>query len=110
MANVAEKSEREAIYEQLLAELRARPEGKPLTGEELMSFIRRAPKMPDGWTSADDIRDFRGPLPDDDPDCPTADDRHVSAVLQQILSRDPVNLDVPAADLVREGRGPLPNP
>lgn len=33
-----------------------------------------------------------------------------SAVLQQILSRDPVNLDVPAADLVREGRGPLPNP
>jgi hypothetical protein len=28
----------------------------------------------------------------------------VSAVLQRILSRDPVNLGVPAADLVREGR------
>ena len=25
-------------------------------------------KGPEGWTSAGDIRDFRGPLPEDDPD------------------------------------------
>jgi hypothetical protein len=24
--------------------------------------------LPEGWSSADDIRDFRGPLPEDDPD------------------------------------------
>lgn len=24
--------------------------------------------MPEDWSSADDIRDFRGPLPEDDPD------------------------------------------
>lgn len=76
MANVAEKSEREAIVRQLHAELLARPKDKPLEGEELMSFIERMPGMPEGWSSAEFIREFRGPLPDDDPDCLPADDRH----------------------------------
>lgn len=55
--------------EQLLAELRAIPTGS-LSGEAWLSYVRRLPKpdLPEGWTSADDIRELRGPLPEDDPD------------------------------------------
>jgi hypothetical protein len=68
MAKALEKAEREAIAEQILKDLRARPEGKPLTGEELISFVSRMPGMPEGWSSAESIRELRGPLPEDDPD------------------------------------------
>jgi hypothetical protein len=70
MANVEEMTENQRKVAEILRDLEARPPGKPLTGDELMSFIRRLPKLdlPDDWTSADDIRDFRGPLPEDDPE------------------------------------------
>jgi hypothetical protein len=70
MAKTAQKDEKgQESAEQLLAELRAIPSNS-LSGEEWLSYVRRLPKpvLPDGWTSADDIRELRGPLPEDDPD------------------------------------------
>lgn len=66
MAKTIEKDQE--TVEQVLAELRALPAGS-LSGEELVSYIRRLPKpdLPAEWTSADDIRELRGPLPEDDP-------------------------------------------
>ncbi|HEX6085928.1 MAG TPA: hypothetical protein VF266_15455 [Thermoanaerobaculia bacterium] len=63
----AERSRRNA---EIQRDLDALPPGHKLTGEELMSFIRRLPKLdlPENWTSADDIRELRGPLPEDDPE------------------------------------------
>lgn len=52
--------------EESVRQLAARPEGQMLTPEEFMELVRRMPKMPAGWTSADDIRELRGPLPDED--------------------------------------------
>jgi hypothetical protein len=46
---------------ELLRELEALPEGHILSDEELSSFIRRMPKMPEGWTSAVYFDDERGP-------------------------------------------------
>jgi hypothetical protein len=63
-----EMAERRRKAEEVLRELRARPQGKKLTGDELMALISKMPGMPEGWTSADDIRDLRGPLPEDDPE------------------------------------------
>lgn len=68
MAKTEEMTERERKAAAVLRDLRALPPGHKLTGEELMSFISRMPGMPEGWTSADDIREFRGPLPEDDPE------------------------------------------
>lgn len=64
-----EKDKERENADQLLAELRALPSGS-LSGEKLLSYVRRLPKpdLPEGWTSADDIRQLRGPLPEDDPD------------------------------------------
>ena len=70
MAKTAEKDEKnQESVEQVLAELRAIPSNS-LSGEEVLSYLRRLPKpnLPEGWTSADDIRELRGPLPEDDPD------------------------------------------
>ena len=70
MAKTAEETEKEQErLEALLAELRALPPGS-LKGEELLSYLQRLPKpnLPEGWTSAEDIRELRGPLPDDDPE------------------------------------------
>ncbi|HEX2062067.1 MAG TPA: hypothetical protein VHK90_15095 [Thermoanaerobaculia bacterium] len=53
---------------QMKRELDALPEGHMLTPDELLYFVSKMPKMPEGWSSADDIRDFRGPLPEDDPE------------------------------------------
>jgi hypothetical protein len=41
-----------------------------LKGEEWLAYVRRLPKanLPEGWSSAEIIRELRGPLPDDDPD------------------------------------------
>lgn len=70
MAKIAEDKEKDQeTAEQVLAELRALPAGS-LSMSELLKYMRRLPpiKMPEGWTSADDIREMRGPLPEDDPD------------------------------------------
>jgi hypothetical protein len=70
MARTIEERDQEAV-EQVLHELRALPPGSKLTSEEWLAIVQKLPKlgeMPEGWTSADDIREFRGPLPDDDPD------------------------------------------
>lgn len=51
----------------ILRELKALPEGYKLSFEELMSYVRRMPKpKPGGPTSAEIIRELRGPLPGDD--------------------------------------------
>ena len=71
MAKTVEEVEKEQVVLEVLRELEALPPGKKLSGEEMMAFAKRLPKlgnMPEGWTSADDIREFRGPLPEDDPD------------------------------------------
>ncbi|HVE70625.1 MAG TPA: hypothetical protein VNI54_04585 [Thermoanaerobaculia bacterium] len=70
MGNVDEMTEQQRQVAELLRDLEALPPGHQLRGEELMSFIRRLPKLdlPENWTSADDIREFRGPLPEDDPE------------------------------------------
>lgn len=67
MAKPAEDARDQGEVEQVRRELEARTPGTPLTWEETMSYVRRMGlKMPDGWTSADIIREYRGPLPGDD--------------------------------------------
>ena len=69
MAKTENEQEREAaVMKDILAALRAMPEGHKLTPEEMLSIFGRMPQMPDGWTSADYIRELRGPLPEDDPE------------------------------------------
>ncbi len=70
MAKTAEETEREQVIREVLAELQALPPDRKLSGEEWLALAKRLPKLgnlPEGWTSADDIREFRGPLPEDDP-------------------------------------------
>jgi hypothetical protein len=69
-----EVRDQEAVRE-VIRDLEARPAGHQLTWNEVMGFIRRLPKMPRGWTSADDIRELRGPLPEDDPELGRSDRR-----------------------------------
>lgn len=71
MAKTEEMTERAQVIREVLAELRALPADRKLSGEEWFAIVSRLPKlgtMPAGWSSADDIREFRGPLPEDDPD------------------------------------------
>jgi hypothetical protein len=71
MANDFNHADRRAMVEQLLAELRARPEGAPpMSADEWASYLQRIPQRDDNWSSADLIRELRGPLPADDPDFP----------------------------------------
>jgi hypothetical protein len=70
MAKELSKEERAEIVRRLHAELLARREKGPLTSEEMLSFAARMPGMPDGWSSAEYIREFRGALPEDDSDFP----------------------------------------
>ena len=66
MGKTMERTERnQDVVKEILHDLESRPPG-PMNWEEMMSYIRRMPKMPAGWTSADIIREYRGPLPDDD--------------------------------------------
>ena len=53
---------------QVLAELRALPRDARLTRDQILSYLERMPPRPDDFTSADDIRQLRGPLPEDDPE------------------------------------------
>ncbi len=71
MAKTAEETDKAQVIRDVLAELQALPPDKKLSGEEWYAIVKRLPRlgtMPEGWTSADDIREFRGPLPEDDPD------------------------------------------
>lgn len=68
-------SARDQAVEAVLQDLRALPEGTKLTNEELFALIQRLPPMYDGFSSADVIRELRGPLPEDDPDFPLDDRR-----------------------------------
>ena len=63
---MAKTVEREEAVAEVLRELKAHPPGHKLTGAELLAYIRRLPKMPEEWTSAPYVREFRGPLPEDD--------------------------------------------
>lgn len=57
----------ESAAAQILRELEALPKGYKLSFEELLSYVRRMPKpKPGGPTSAEIIRELRGPLPGDD--------------------------------------------
>lgn len=61
-------------WEELGRELDARR--GTLTNKEIFALLSRVPPlMPPGWSSADDIREARGPLPGDDPDFHNADRR-----------------------------------
>ena len=62
--------ENDQVIRDVLAELEAMPPEKRLSAEEWRALAKKLPRlgdMPEGWTSADDIREFRGPLPEDDP-------------------------------------------
>lgn len=66
MAKTLEKKE-ESAAAQIIRELKALPPGYKLTHAELMSYVRRMPKpKPGGPTSAEIIRELRGPLPGDE--------------------------------------------
>jgi hypothetical protein len=65
---MAKTMEQEEAVDQVLRELHALPPGAKLTNEEVIAFVRRLPQRPSDWTSADVIRELRGPLPEDDPE------------------------------------------
>jgi hypothetical protein len=62
-------AQKEAVQE-LIRDLKALPKGTVLTMDEVAAFARRMPGRPSNWTSADVIREARGPLPEDDADRP----------------------------------------
>lgn len=72
MAKIVEEPElltpeqREAVRG-VLRDLQALPQGTILTMEEIAALVHRLPGRPKSWTSADVIREARGPLPEDDP-------------------------------------------
>jgi hypothetical protein len=69
MAEPAKGISPEDAVEQVRKELAALPEGRTLSWDEAMSYVRRLPRnLAPGETSADIIRELRGPLPEDDPD------------------------------------------
>ena len=63
---MAKTVEENQTVTELLRELESMPPGRMLTDDEFEAIVRRMPKMPEGWTSADAIRELRGPLPEDD--------------------------------------------
>lgn len=63
-----EMAERDRKAGEVLREYRERRKDGRLTPDEMMELISKMPGMPDGWTSADYIRELRGPLPEDDPE------------------------------------------
>jgi hypothetical protein len=62
--------EQAEAVEGVLRDLRSRPKGTILTMDEIAELVARLPGRPKTWTSADVIREARGPLPEDDPDFP----------------------------------------
>lgn len=68
MSKVIEKTAAEAVAD-VQRELDALVPGATLTDEEFLSLLRRLPKVETvGPSSAEIIRELRGPLPDDDPE------------------------------------------
>lgn len=68
--DMGKTAEKDQVMREVLAELEALPPDRKLSDEEWLALAKRLPKLgdlPEGWTSADDIREFRGPLPEDDP-------------------------------------------
>ena len=59
-----EQAREDAIVEEIAAELKAK-QGR-MTAEEWISVFRRLPKSE--FSSAEYIRELRGPLPEDDPE------------------------------------------
>jgi hypothetical protein len=74
MAKTAEKTtqDRQAM-EEVRRELQARR--GTLSNEEVFALLQKLPPRPASWTSADVIRELRGPLPADDPDFADVDRR-----------------------------------
>ncbi len=69
MARTVGRTERsvEAVRE-VLAELRALPSEAKLSREQILAYLERMPSRGNDFTSADVIRELRGPLPEDDPE------------------------------------------
>lgn len=68
MAKTAEMTERQRKVQEVIRELDALPPGHKMTREEFVRILSKMPPMPEGWTSAEYIRELRGPLPEDDPE------------------------------------------
>jgi hypothetical protein len=69
MAKTVERTERDQeTVREVLAELRALPADAPLSREQILAYLERMPPRPHDFSSADVIRELRGPLPDDDPE------------------------------------------
>ncbi len=68
MSNAIEKTAAEAVAD-VQRELDALAPGATLTDEAFLSLLRRLPKVESvGPSSAEIIRELRGPLPEDDPE------------------------------------------
>jgi hypothetical protein len=65
MAKTIEAEQDLTALAEFIHALDARGPDYKMTPDELVEFSRLMPKMPAGWTSADDIRALRGPLPDE---------------------------------------------
>jgi hypothetical protein len=65
MAKTVEAEQDLTAVTEFVRTLDARGPDYKMTADELVEFSRLMPKMPAGWTSADDIRELRGPLPDE---------------------------------------------
>ncbi|HEV7766905.1 MAG TPA: hypothetical protein VGQ76_18035 [Thermoanaerobaculia bacterium] len=57
----------------VLRELEAR--SGTLTNADIFDLLAHLPRKPSSWSSADVIRELRGPLPEDDPDFADVDRR-----------------------------------
>ena len=67
MAKTEEETERAAAAREILDVLEALPPGTKLSNQEVFALLSKLPPRPRDWTSADVIREMRGPLPEDDP-------------------------------------------
>lgn len=70
MGKVVEQTETETkagtlTYAEILRELEAL--GDKVTNADVFGLLSRLPRRPLSFSSADDIRELRGPLPEDDP-------------------------------------------
>ena len=69
MAKTLERTQRDQqAVEAVLADLRALPPDATLSREQILAYLERMPPRPNDFTSADVIRELRGPLPEDDPE------------------------------------------
>lgn len=97
----------------VIRELRELPADYALTHEEAMEFARRLPARPAYPTSADIIREMRGPLPEDDPyfvpmqDSVTGEWRRVP-VCEIMPKIERPSRPFNSAEVIRELRGPFP--